>query len=414
MILRGDRIVMPKSLWQQTVDLAHQGHQGIDETKARIRTKVWFLKVDDLVEAKVKGCHACIIAGGDPPTHPVITEPAASRPWAQVSVDFGSFPDGRHTVVIVDSHSKFPVVEVVSSTAFETLKPILDKVFALFGLPEVLRKDNGPLFQGAPFKEYLTRLGVSHRKITPQWPQANGDVERLMRTLNKALRIGVARGEDLEECLQTFLWAYRNTPHYTTKCAPSVLLMSKRGRDLVPASESWMPATLDPHQVQHRRQMNNRHRRAKTVWFQPRDWVVVWNRKPTGKFCTRYEPEVWEVVSQRGTMVTVQRGGSTLTRNVSWFKPCPCSPTGLPPRAETEARYRYPSGGPSEVSGFEEPTDESEDEPSEAWSDPPSTWGDCAHTPGDPVRSHPRYQLRGRPLPNSQLKEYCWSRRGKK
>lgn len=64
----------------------------------------------------------------------------------------GSFPDGRHTVVIMDGHSKFPIVEVVPSTAFEMLKPVLSRVFALFGLPEVIRTDNGPPFQGAPFQ----------------------------------------------------------------------------------------------------------------------------------------------------------------------------------------------------------------------------------------------------------------------
>lgn len=65
-ILRGDKIVMPRCLWQGTVDLGHQGHQGVEKTKARICTKVWFPGVDDLVEAKVKGCHACIVTGGIP------------------------------------------------------------------------------------------------------------------------------------------------------------------------------------------------------------------------------------------------------------------------------------------------------------------------------------------------------------
>lgn len=301
-ILRGDKIVMPRSLWLRTVDLAHQGHQGVEKTKARIRTKVWFPGVDDLVEEKVRGCHACIIVGGDPPVPPVATEAAVDRPWAQVALDFGSFPDGRHTVVMVDSHSKFPLVEVVSSTAFETLKPVLDRVFALFGLPEVLRMDNGPPFQGAPFQEYLAGLGVVHRKVMPQWPQANGEVEKLMRTLYKALRNGVTRGEDLEECLQTFLWAYRNTPHCTTKCAPRDLLMPRARRDVIPASGVRKPQVIDQRAAQERRKRTNDKvsawRKAKVVRFQPRDVVVVRNRRPGGKFGTQYEPDTWEVVCQ--------------------------------------------------------------------------------------------------------------------
>lgn len=72
--------------------------------------------------------------------------------------------------------------------------------------------------------------------------------------------------------------------------------MIKSGRDVVPAGESRHPATIDPKKVQQRRQMNNdeasRRRRAKVIRFQPHDRVVVQNRKPTGKFCMRYEPEV--------------------------------------------------------------------------------------------------------------------------
>ena len=39
-LLRNDRIVIPQSLRQRILILAHQGHQGIAKTKARLRTKV--------------------------------------------------------------------------------------------------------------------------------------------------------------------------------------------------------------------------------------------------------------------------------------------------------------------------------------------------------------------------------------
>ena len=35
-VLRGGRIVMPESLWKQTTVLAHEGHQGMVRTKARL------------------------------------------------------------------------------------------------------------------------------------------------------------------------------------------------------------------------------------------------------------------------------------------------------------------------------------------------------------------------------------------
>ena len=47
------KLVMPSSLQQQTLDLAHEGHQGITKTKALLRSKVWFPNIDRMIEGKV-------------------------------------------------------------------------------------------------------------------------------------------------------------------------------------------------------------------------------------------------------------------------------------------------------------------------------------------------------------------------
>ena len=40
LVLRGTRLVMPLSLRKKAIELAHEGHQGMTGTKARLRTKV--------------------------------------------------------------------------------------------------------------------------------------------------------------------------------------------------------------------------------------------------------------------------------------------------------------------------------------------------------------------------------------
>ena len=47
------KLVMPSSLQQQTLDLAHEGHEGITKTKALLRSKVWFPNIDRRIEDKV-------------------------------------------------------------------------------------------------------------------------------------------------------------------------------------------------------------------------------------------------------------------------------------------------------------------------------------------------------------------------
>ncbi|XP_078509666.1 endogenous retrovirus group V member 2 Env polyprotein-like [Lissotriton helveticus] len=67
-----------------------------------------------------------------------------------------------------------------------------EKIFAMFGYPNEIRRDNGPPFQGHEFHEFLHHHGIRHRRITPQGPQANGEIEFFMRTNNKTIRIAVA------------------------------------------------------------------------------------------------------------------------------------------------------------------------------------------------------------------------------
>ena len=41
LVMRGDRIVIPKTQHKRVLEAAHEGHQGIVKTKSRLRTKVW-------------------------------------------------------------------------------------------------------------------------------------------------------------------------------------------------------------------------------------------------------------------------------------------------------------------------------------------------------------------------------------
>ena len=66
--------------------------------------------------------------------------------------------------------------------------PKLDRIFAAYGVPQVVKSDNGPRFNGGEFAQFAKYLGFKHRKASPLWPEANGEVERFMKTFRKVLR----------------------------------------------------------------------------------------------------------------------------------------------------------------------------------------------------------------------------------
>ena len=74
------------------------------------------------------------------------------------------------------------------STSAKAVLNKLDRIFGAFGVPQVVKSDNYPPFNGHEFVQFADYLGFKHRKVTPLWPEANGEVERFMKTLGKVLR----------------------------------------------------------------------------------------------------------------------------------------------------------------------------------------------------------------------------------
>ena len=57
LILKGKQLVIPAKLQHRVAQLAHEGHQGMSNTKSFIRSKVWFSNIDKAVEEEVFQLH---------------------------------------------------------------------------------------------------------------------------------------------------------------------------------------------------------------------------------------------------------------------------------------------------------------------------------------------------------------------
>ena len=235
-VLRGTRIVIPTTLQDRVIQLAHEGHQGIVKTKALLRTKVWFPDIDRRAEAAVHNCLACQANTPVAHTEPLKMSALPETPWHSVSADFyGPLPTGEYLLVIIDDYTRYPVVEIVKSTSANTVIPVMDKVFSMLGIPRVCKTDNGPPFNSDQFSQFADYLGFHHRRITPLWPQANATAERFMRTLGKALRVANTQGMHWKQHLNIFLREYRSTPHSTTESSPAELLFQRKMFTKIPS-----------------------------------------------------------------------------------------------------------------------------------------------------------------------------------
>ena len=170
LVLCDNRIVIPKSLQQRVLNLAHESHQGIVHTKALLREKVWFPGIDCQIETLVHNCLACqATLPKARPFEPLQTGQMPNHPWTHLAADFYGPVSNTYLLVVVDEHSRYPFVEFCASTSADAVIPILDKLFAMLGTPQVLKTDNGPPWCSHRMVQFADHLGFTHQRTTPYW-----------------------------------------------------------------------------------------------------------------------------------------------------------------------------------------------------------------------------------------------------
>jgi putative transposase len=122
---------------------------------------------------------------------------AIERANQQWSTDFkGHFRTGDrrycYPLTIADSFSRYIIgCQALLATTFDLTRPVFERRFREFGLPEAILSDNGTPFSSNSVRRlsklsvWWTRLGIEVRLTEPGKPQQNGRLERMHRTLKQ-------------------------------------------------------------------------------------------------------------------------------------------------------------------------------------------------------------------------------------
>ncbi|XP_062511800.1 uncharacterized protein K02A2.6-like [Corticium candelabrum] len=327
-VLRGTRIVPPSCYRDRILELAHEGHQGIVKTKERLRTKVWWPGIDRQAEMTCKTCISCQAVSQPFPPAPVKSTALPQGPWEDLATDLlGPLPTGETLLVTVDYYSRYFEVDILRSTTAQSVINRLNVHFARYGIPRSIRTDNGPQFIASEFTAFLNELGIQHRRNTPLWPRANGEVERQNRTLLKAIKVANLEQKPWRVELQRFLLAYRSTPHSTTGVSPAELLFRRPMRSKLPAitdtvSDDVSVRDRDSARKQTTKDYADQSSRALDHPVTEGDRVLVRNTTPANKLSPTFLPDPYTVVSRHGDQLVLESPGKVkVKRNVQLTKP---------------------------------------------------------------------------------------------
>ena len=250
-------------------------------------------------------------------TPPVPLKPnlLPERPWQNLNADFiGPIAEKYYLHVVIDQYSKYPEVDIVSSTSFSKLEPCLDRIMVTLHIPEQLTTDNGSPYFSDEMAQYAKWMGFKHHPVTPKDPQSNGFAESFVKLLCKLVHTATAEGKDPKRELYYGILQYRATPHATLGKSPAEVLFGSKMQTKLPQyhpishTKGWKG--MHPHhnnkKLQQKALFDKRHKaQPKPVYVG--DKVLLKQEKSTTK--SPFEPHPYNVIKVKGSQITAQRQG---------------------------------------------------------------------------------------------------------
>ena len=223
LLMKGNRLVIPVSMRLDVLERIHEAHQGINKCRERAKTSVWWPGLSRQLKEVVKRCPTCIKQHVNT-AEPAIPSQLPDRPWQKLAADLFELKNQQYLLVI-DYFSRYVEVAKLFRTISADIIVHLKSMFARHGIPDQLLSDNGPQFSANTFAKFQEEFGFTHITSSPNFPQANGEVERAVQTVKNLLKTA----PDPYKALM----AYRATP-LESGLSPDELLMGKKIRTTVP------------------------------------------------------------------------------------------------------------------------------------------------------------------------------------
>lgn len=232
---KGHRVVVPDhdKLRQQIMLWFHvhpwHAHMGVNRTTALINDSFYWPDMTTDIQRFVSTCHSCQTMKTPSVAEAALSPlPVPAACWRVVSLDIISQLPRTSTghdciVVFVDQFSKM-VRLIPSNSALDSrgfAKLFFTQIYPHYGLPLGICSDRGTQWNNAFFRDLCEHLGIALRLTFSYHPRANGQVERLNRVIEEALRhfVGPAH-DDWDDFLPHVEFSMNSARCESTKCTP--------------------------------------------------------------------------------------------------------------------------------------------------------------------------------------------------
>ena len=86
-IIKGDRLVIPQSMWEELLAILHTGHLGMEKTKLKARSSVYWPDINHNIYSLVQECKVCQEHQRNTTREPLLQHEIPPRPWHTLGSD---------------------------------------------------------------------------------------------------------------------------------------------------------------------------------------------------------------------------------------------------------------------------------------------------------------------------------------
>ena len=102
----------------------------------------------------------------------------------------------HHIIVVVDYFTKWvEAMPTIKSDSETTTHFVFNQIITRFGIPKELVTNHSKHFQNQMMEELASKLGYKQEHSSSYYPQANGQVEALNKSLNSILQQTIAQSK---------------------------------------------------------------------------------------------------------------------------------------------------------------------------------------------------------------------------
>ena len=118
LILKGTRIIIPKSLQPDVPQQLHYAHQGAEKCQLRAKGSVFWANINKDIDEMVKSCPPCQRHQKLKAKEPLLPHDVPQKAWHTLCSDL-FFWNNTYYLLVMDYYSKFPVVKKLANTSHQ-------------------------------------------------------------------------------------------------------------------------------------------------------------------------------------------------------------------------------------------------------------------------------------------------------